>query len=119
MSWSSPLERVSDLERLSHDLQQKLARLRRTAARNPRAASAAFDRFGETVTAALGDVAGRLRDRAGAAGSEAAQRGDDALRLGNDALRRLSREVEHRPLLMLAIAAGIGALAAGLFVRRA
>jgi ElaB/YqjD/DUF883 family membrane-anchored ribosome-binding protein len=119
MSWSSPLERVSDLERLLHDLEQRLARLRRTAARSPRAAPAAFDRFGETVTAALGDVAGRLRGRADAAGSEVAQLGDDALRLGNDALRKLTREVEHRPLLMLAIAAGVGALAAGLFARRA
>jgi ElaB/YqjD/DUF883 family membrane-anchored ribosome-binding protein len=119
MAWSSPpVERVADLERLLHDVEQRLTRLKRTAPRNPRDVPA-FDRFGETIAAALGDIAGRVRNRAGSAGSDAAQLGDDALRLGNEALRRLTREVEQRPLVMLAIAAGVGALAAGLFARRA
>ena len=43
---------------------------------------------------------------------------DDALRAGNEALRKLTREVEHRPLVLLAIAAGVGLLAAGLLARR-
>jgi hypothetical protein len=120
MAWSlPPMERVADLERLLHDLEQRLARLRRSATRNPRGAPAAFERFGETIAAALSEVGGRMRVRASSAGSEAAQLGDDALRLGNDALRKLTREVEHRPLLMLAIAMGVGALAAGLLARRA
>ena len=120
MAWSSPpVERVADLERLLHDVEQRLARLKRTATRNPREMPAAFDRFGETIAAALGDIAGRVRNRAGSAGNDAAQLGDDALRLGNEALRKLTREVEQRPLVMLAIAAGVGALAVGLFARRA
>jgi len=35
---------------------------------------------------------------------------DDAAKLGNDALRRLSNEVEHRPLITLAVAVGVGIL---------
>jgi ElaB/YqjD/DUF883 family membrane-anchored ribosome-binding protein len=35
---------------------------------------------------------------------------DEAAKLGNDALRRLSNEVEHRPLVTLAVAIGVGIL---------
>jgi len=35
---------------------------------------------------------------------------DEAAKLGNDALRRLSNEVEHRPLVTLAVAVGVGIL---------
>ena len=119
MAWSaSPAERIADLERLVHDVEHRLARLRRTASRGRREAPAAFDRWGDTVTGALNEVAGRIRGRADSAGSDAAQLGEEALRLGNDALRKLTRDVEQRPLLMLAIAAGVGALAAGLLARR-
>lgn len=120
MDWSSSrTERVADLERLLHDVEQRLSRLRRTTSRSAREAPGAFDRFSEAAAAALSEVTDRLRNRAGSAGHDAAQLGDDALRLGNEALRKLTREVEHRPLVMLAIAAGVGALAVGLFARRA
>ena len=42
----------------------------------------------------------------------------DAIHFGDDALRKVAREVEERPLVTLAIAVGIGALAAGLLARR-
>ena len=42
----------------------------------------------------------------------------DAMHLGDEALRKVAREVEQRPLVTLAIAIGIGALAAGLLARR-
>ena|SRR6185436_11440154 len=120
MAWpSSPTQRVANLERVLHDMEQRLTRLRRMTPRSAREAPGAFDRFSEAAASALGDVTDRIRGRAGSAGSDAAQLGDDALRLGNEALRKLTREVEHRPLMMLAIAAGVGALAAGLFARRA
>jgi hypothetical protein len=35
---------------------------------------------------------------------------DEAAKFGNDALRRLSNEVEHRPLVTLAVAVGVGIL---------
>jgi len=42
---------------------------------------------------------------------------DEASRLGGDAIKRLTDEVEARPFIMLAVAAGIGFLA-GLANRR-
>jgi ElaB/YqjD/DUF883 family membrane-anchored ribosome-binding protein len=36
--------------------------------------------------------------------------GNEAAKLGNDALQRLSREVEHRPLVTLAVAVVVGIL---------
>ena len=41
---------------------------------------------------------------------EAAKIGDVVAKLGNDALRRLSHEVEHRALVTLAVAIGVGIL---------
>ena len=48
---------------------------------------------------------------------EATRFGGDALKMGGDALRRLEDEVEHRPLAMLAVAAGLGLLI-GMMTRR-
>ena len=55
-----------------------------------------------------------MRDSASEASKTLA---DEATRLGSDAFKKLTDEVEHRPLLMLAAAAGIGFLA-GLANRR-
>jgi hypothetical protein len=63
-------------------------------------------------------VADRFRGRARSFGGDVSQMSDEALRFGNDALRKLTREVDHRPLLILAVAVGVGALAAGLLARR-
>jgi ElaB/YqjD/DUF883 family membrane-anchored ribosome-binding protein len=41
---------------------------------------------------------------------QAGKMGNEAAKLGNDALRRLSSEVEHRPLVTLAVAVGVGIL---------
>jgi ElaB/YqjD/DUF883 family membrane-anchored ribosome-binding protein len=66
---------------------------------------------------ALAEVIDRFRGGARSVGDEATRVGQEAARLGNNALRRLSDEVEHRPLMILAVAAGIGFLA-GLSQRR-
>jgi ElaB/YqjD/DUF883 family membrane-anchored ribosome-binding protein len=87
MAWQSTWQPAaidrSDLERLLHEFEAKLARIR-----------------------------ARTRH------VDIARIGDDALQLGNKALRKLTHEVEHRPLVTLAIAAGIGALAFALLVAR-
>jgi hypothetical protein len=75
------------------------------------------DRLGETVASALTSAADRLRYSAGSLGGEAARLGTEAARAGDRALRRLSQEVEHRPLVMLAVAVGVGILV-GLASRR-
>ena len=51
----------------------------------------------------FGDEAAKIR-------SEATKFGNEAAKLGNDAMRRLANEVEHRPLVTLAVAIGVGVL---------
>jgi ElaB/YqjD/DUF883 family membrane-anchored ribosome-binding protein len=63
-------------------------------------------------------MAERFRGRVSTLGHDVSEFGDDALRAGNAALRKLTREVDHRPLVLLAVAAGVGLLAAGLLARR-
>ena len=55
-------------------------------------------------------MADRFRGKASAVSDQAGKMGNEAAKLGNDALRRLSREVEHRPLVTLAVAVGVGIL---------
>ena len=115
---SSRFERLSDLDRMLGDLEQRLSRLSRTAARASAAAPDTAGRIGDTIASALGVMAERFRGRASTLGHDVSEFSDDALRAGNQALRKLTREVEHRPLVLLAVAAGVGLLAAGLFARR-
>jgi ElaB/YqjD/DUF883 family membrane-anchored ribosome-binding protein len=119
MSWQSPpASSVADLERLLRQVEDRLDRLSRGAARTSSAAPRAVDRAGDSIAAALSDIADRFRGSARAARNEASRFGDDALKIGNDALRMLTREVEQRPLVTLAVAVGVGVIAAGLFARR-
>jgi len=74
---------------------------------------------GDIIATAVAELAQRVRGGARGVGEEVSQLSDDALLLGNKALRKLTYEVEHRPLLTLAIAVGVGALAFGLLARRA
>src|SRR5712691_4478168 len=67
------------------------------------------DNVGEAVASALGAVANRFRAGAASIGG-AAEIGNEAAKLGSDALRRLSREVERRPLVTLGVAVGVGIL---------
>src|SRR5262249_31912457 len=69
--------------------------------------SASTAEFVERVGAAIAPVLNDIADRfCGGAHSM----GDEAAKLGNDALRRPSNEVEHRPLVTLAVAVGVGIL---------
>ena len=108
--------RAAHLDRLLHDLERRLAGLSRTVYA-PRAAPA-VDRVSDSFSAAFNDVADKFRGRARAVVGDASHLSEDALKFGNDALRKLTREVEHRPLMMLAIAVGVGALATALLTRR-
>jgi ElaB/YqjD/DUF883 family membrane-anchored ribosome-binding protein len=68
------------------------------------------DHAGETIASALSSMADQFREGANSMGEEATKVDPDAAQLGNDALRRLSKEVEHRPLVTLAVAVGVGIL---------
>jgi ElaB/YqjD/DUF883 family membrane-anchored ribosome-binding protein len=108
----------ADVERRMQHLEQRLDRLghaaSRTAASGYASAAQATDRVSDALVAALGDVLDRFRGGTRSIGDEATRFGQDAVqeakRLGSDALRRVSTEVERRPLITLAIAIGVGVL---------
>ena len=113
---------TADVERRIHALERRLDRLSSTANRAATDFSSAVvqgtDRIGDVVAAAVSEVFDRFRGGARSVGSEAARIGGEASRLGHGAARRLSSEVEHRPLLMLGVAVGIGFLVAAVAARR-
>jgi hypothetical protein len=92
-------------ERRLRRLEQELEKL---GARGIAGATQAADRVEDLVASALSSLADRFRG--GAMRDEAAKMASEAARYGNVALHRLSREVEHRPLLTLAVAVGVGIL---------
>jgi ElaB/YqjD/DUF883 family membrane-anchored ribosome-binding protein len=122
MAASSRVDRIADLERLLDSLEQRLARLNRVAAKASSAAPETAGRVGDAIAAALGEIAERFRGRARSfgqsIGGDVSHLGEDALQYGNDALRKLAKDVERKPLITLAVAVGIGVLAAGLLARR-
>ena len=123
----SRADRIGDLERMVDRLEERLAQLNRAAARASAAAPDTATRVGDAIAGALGEIAERFRSRATSLSRSAARSvsnadlahlGEDALQFGNQALRKLARDVERKPLILLAVAVGIGVLAAGLIARR-
>ncbi len=93
--------------------------LERVGGRSAASAAQSADRVGETIASALNGMAERFRGGANSMRDEAAKIGSEAAKLGNAALRRLSNEVEHRPLVTLAVAVGVGLLVGLASQRRA
>jgi ElaB/YqjD/DUF883 family membrane-anchored ribosome-binding protein len=104
-------EEVAAIEDLMSDLEKRLRRLSGSARRE---VSGASGEVGDFVSDALSRITKRVRESAAEASHSAAE---EATRFGADAVKKLTDEVEQRPLVMLAIAAGIGFLA-GLANRR-
>lgn len=98
-------EEIAAIEELMGDLEKRLSRLSGTARRE---ASGGANEVGDFVTEALERIKSRVRDSAAGVTETIA---DEATKFGHDAFKKLTDEVEHRPLLMLAVAAGIGFLA--------
>ena len=118
---SSYVREFADVEQRMHRLEQQMERLggvaSRTAASGMASAVQATDRVSDAVVSALGDVIERFRGGARSVGGEAsrfgqvaARFGHEASKLGGVALRRVSTEVERRPLVMIAVAVGVGLL---------
>ena len=101
----STSEDITEIEReiagLMRDLENRLGRLNTLSRKGASHAASEASGF---VSDTLSETADRLRNGAHAVT-------DEATKLGTDALRRIEDEVEQRPLLTLAIAAGIGFLA--------
>ena len=112
---------LADIERRMQLLERRFERLGQTAARTATSgyasAAQATDRLGDTLLSTLSELAARFRGGARGVGSEAARFGLEAARLGQDAsrlsgeaLRRVATGIERHPLMVVAIAAGIGIL---------
>jgi ElaB/YqjD/DUF883 family membrane-anchored ribosome-binding protein len=107
----------ADIGEIEHRLRTLEKHLERIGGNTSRNAAQAVDRIGETadrvaetVASALSTMADRFRGKASSVSDQAGKMGSEAAKLGNDALQRLSREVEHRPLVTLAVAVGVGIL---------
>jgi ElaB/YqjD/DUF883 family membrane-anchored ribosome-binding protein len=105
---------IGEIERRLRTLEKHLERIGGNTSKNT---AQAVDRIGETadrvadtVATALSTMAERFRGGASSMSDQAGKMGNEAAKLGNDALQRLSREVEHRPLVTLAVAVGVGIL---------
>src|SRR3954453_17054608 len=112
--------RAADVDRLLDDVERRLSRL--SSMLPSVAAAPKGDRMSDPIASALNDIADRFSSRARSVSKDAGRIGErvtaDAIQFGDDGLRSFSRRVEPRPLVTLALALGIGALSAGLLVRR-
>ena len=94
------LPNVREIERRLRSLEQQLERV---GDRTSESTAEIVERVGAAIAPVLSSIADRFR---GGAHSMT----DEAAKLGNDALRRLSNEVDHRPLMTLSVAVGVGML---------
>jgi len=96
------------------DIEQRLRalerRLQAAGGRSAAGAAQAVDQVGDVIASTLSSVAEVLRGRANSMGHDVAKIGGEAAKLGDRALRRVADEVEHRPLITLAVAVGVGIL---------
>jgi hypothetical protein len=101
---------VSAIEGRLRALESELERIGRTAGRH----ASAGDHLGDAIASAVTEIVDRFRSGRRLAGDEAARFGNKAgtlgAKFGNDALQRMASEVEHRPLVILAVAVGVGIL---------
>jgi len=103
---------IGDLGQRVYDLQQGLAQLAAYVATNAReVGSAVPERLSAAVPDGLTDRLSDLSQRVGTTLRHNARSvGSEAARMSSGALNRLEDELTHRPLLVIAIAAGIGFL---------
>jgi len=117
---------ISAIEGRLRALENELQRVGRKAGRRASDnASAAGDHIGDAIASAVTEIVDRFRSGRRLAGDEAVPFGNEAAKfgakVGNDALERMASEVEHRPLVTLAVAIGVGILigmAGGIAKRR-
>lgn len=101
---SASAEEIAAIEDLMADLEKRLRRLSSSAQKET---SGAASEVGDFVSETLERIMERVRKSTSGMTDTVA---DEATRMSGDALKKISDEVEHRPLMMLGIAAGIGFL---------
>ena len=92
-------------------VEKELEKIGRIAGRQTtEAVATTSDQIGDAISTILGEMV----DRRQAAGDQAGRLGNQALDLGtkygSNALQRVASEAEHRPLITVAVALGIGIL---------
>ena len=105
---SAAADEVAAIDNLVSDLERRLRRLSNLSRSARGEMSGATGDVRDFVNDALAAIMKRVRESAAAAGESAME---EASRVGSDAVNRIAEEVEQRPLLMLAITAGVGFLA--------
>jgi ElaB/YqjD/DUF883 family membrane-anchored ribosome-binding protein len=95
---------IAAIEDLMEDLEKRLRRLSGSARRE---ASGATGDVGDFVSEALARIMNRVRDSASGMTHSVA---NEATRFGGDAFKKLTDEIENRPLVMIGVAAGVGFL---------
>jgi ElaB/YqjD/DUF883 family membrane-anchored ribosome-binding protein len=102
---------VGEIERRLRSLEKSLEKLGARASSN---AKDTAETLSDAVSSALSGWSDRFRESAGIVGDQSARLGTkfgkDAAKMGSAALSRISDETEHRPLVALAIAIGVGVL---------
>lgn len=89
------------------NLEKRLRRLSSLSNSAEEEISDAIGHVGDFVNDALAGIMNRVRESAANVGQSVA---DEASQLGNKAVKRVVDEIEHRPLMMLAVALGVGFL---------
>jgi ElaB/YqjD/DUF883 family membrane-anchored ribosome-binding protein len=101
---ASTTEEIAAIQELMNDLEKRLHRLSGATKREFSGASGEINDF---VNDALAGIMDRVREGAQSVSHSVA---DKATHIGSDAFKKITQEVEERPLTMLAIATGIGFL---------
>jgi ElaB/YqjD/DUF883 family membrane-anchored ribosome-binding protein len=91
----------AEVRQLMSDLEERIERLNMLTKRG---AGHAVDGVNDLVYGALSGVTDRVRDNARSVS-------DDAAKIGTQAISQIATQIDKRPLLTLAIAAGIGFIA--------
>jgi ElaB/YqjD/DUF883 family membrane-anchored ribosome-binding protein len=103
---SAAADEIAAIEDLISDLEKRLHRLSGSAKRE---ASGATGDVSDFVSDALAGIMNRVNN---GANDSVESLTEDVARYGVGAFKKLTKEVEQRPLMMLGIAAGVGFLAA-------
>jgi ElaB/YqjD/DUF883 family membrane-anchored ribosome-binding protein len=104
---SATADEVAAIENLVSDLERRLQRLSNLSRSARGEVSGAGGDVKDFVSEALSGIMERIREGTVNAGQSAL---DEVAHASGDAVKKLGEEVEQRPLMMLAIAAGIGFL---------
>ena len=94
-------------------IEKELERFGRKAGRHAHV-FAAGDQISDAIAPILSEIIERYRSVRRLAGEETARFGNEAVKISGgistNALHRIATEIEHRPLITLAVAIGIGVL---------